>query len=252
MKKIFLFAMALVGAVVFGAADCQSYVMPGYVTGGADVDVNCSERAQVTATPQLVFAGATLGEIRNLTFCGLEQKLNNNGPALSYFTHDYTDANGVLQFLVVTVQKLDYKTATDSHIKSVTVKLTQKSDGVWAERVNGPYLTTSDAALVPTTDFVAIGNDGTITFANNTGTSVYQLFSLCALTPVPVDNAGLAFANPAGGTTLTVDDIKNYNFTGIIVGPSVGRAFTRRRMQNKYVTYEGGRGDEDPSGTAGS
>ncbi len=233
--------MAFVGAisVAFGAAELQEYVMPGYVMGGADVDVSSSERPQVTATPQLVFANATLDEIRNLTFCGLEQNLNNNGPALSYFTHDYTDANGVLQFLVVTVQKLDYKNATDSHIKAVTVKLTQKPDGVWAERVNGPYFTTPDATLVPTRDFVAIGDNGTIGFVNNTGTSGYSLRSLCALTPIPTDVPAIAFANPAGGTTLTVDDIKNYNFTGIIVGPSVSRAYTRRAMQNKYVTYEG-------------
>ena len=242
MKKISLFAVALMGVIgaSFGAAELREYVMPGYVTGGADVDVNCSERAQVTATPQLVFAGATLDGIRNLTFCGLEQNLNNNGQALSYFTHDYTDANDVLQFLVVTVQKLDYRSATDSYIKGVSVKLTQREDGVWAERIFGPYFSTTDSNLVPTRDFIAIGPDGAVSLQNNSGNGAYSLRSLCALTLVPTNAPAIAFANPAGGTTLTVDDIKDYNFTGIILGPSVNRAYTRHPMQNKYVTYEGG------------
>ena len=105
MKKISLFAVALMGVIgaSFGAAELREYVMPGYVTGGADVDMNYIDRPQVTATPQLAFAGATLEGIRNLTFCGNERNLNQVGHALSYFTHDYTDENGKLRFLVVTV-----------------------------------------------------------------------------------------------------------------------------------------------------
>ena len=242
MKKAILSVYVLIGVIgaVFGAAELPEYVMPGYVMGGADVDMNYIDRPLVTETPQLVFAGATLEEIRNLTFCGCEQKLNQGGHALSYFTHDYTDAEGRLQFLVVTVQKLDYKTASDSHIKGVSVKLTQRDDGVWAERIFGPYFTTPDANLVPTRDFIAIDPNGTVSLQNNSGNAAYALRAICALTPIPTNAPALAFSNPAGGTTLTVNDIKDYHFTGIIVGPSVNRAYTRHAMQNKYVTYEGG------------
>ncbi len=242
MKRIrnwLIYGLWAFGGVAFGAAEREVYSSPHYVAGGAENHLLRTERPVVSTVREKVFAGATLAEIESATFGGYLFGINQAGDALSYFTHPYRDANGVLQFLVVCVQKRDYRSISDCHIKSVAVKLTQGDDGVYAQLVRAdgtsPYLTTTDESLVATRDFVSVANDGTISFQNYTGLLSYSMRSLFALQFVSPTNPVLVFANPAGGSTLTVDDIKDYSFEGVMVGLSVNYHFSSFPMQNPVV-----------------
>ena len=237
MKKLLLILSTGFVGMVFGAAELESYATPGYVFGGADVSVEAKDRQQV-GEAQLAFPGATLAEIKDLTFFGYMVGMSVNSAACSYFTHEYVDGSGTLQFLAVTVQKEDA-----NRYKGVAVKLTQHDDGVWAERVEGIWLGDMKLYVTPLSisawDCVAIASDGTIGPRVHYGTDgEFQVKALSALKPVQKNAPALVFANPPGGTTLTVEDIRNYDFTGIATGAAIGHAYVRYQLQNKYVAVD--------------
>ena len=235
MKKLLLILSTGFVGMVFGAAELESYATPGYVFGGADVSVEAKDRQQV-GEAQLAFPGATLAEIRDLTFFGYMVGMSVNSAACSYFTHEYRDGNGELQFLVVTVQKEDA-----NRYKGVAVKLTQYDDGVWAKRVDGIWLGDMKkfVSSLSVWDCINITADGTIGPKVHYGTdSSFQVKALSALKPVQKNAPALVFANPPGGTTLTVEDIRNYDFTGIATGAAIGHAYVRYQMQNKFVAVD--------------
>lgn len=238
----FALGFLLVVGASFGAAELPVYSTPHYVAGGEESLMLLTGRPAVSATRALAFAGATLEEIEQATFGGYMFGINQPGDALSYFTHPYRDASGTLQFLTVCVQKRDYKNDSDCHIKSVAIKLTQGDEGVYAQMVRSdgksPYYTTTDTSQVATRDFVSVASNGTISFKDNSGVLGYSLRSLFALKFVPSSDRALVFANPSGGSTLTVDDIKDYSFEGVFVGLSVNYRYLSQSIPNKLVILD--------------
>ena len=235
-----LAAVMFVAGFAHGAAELKTYATPGYVfgVGGVSNNVLRTDRPFVTKTDQLVFPGATLAEIRNHTFCGYMSGSCATWSARSYFTHEYTVA-GELKALLVTIQRLDNNGPNNSYIKGTTIKLTQRDDGVWAKCVECPYFTTTDASLEATKDFARFDGNGNVVFQNCTGTGGnYNIQAFAALAVVPTTERALVFANPPDGTTLTVNDIRDYAFTGISISQAIGRSPVRHPMQNKCVTCD--------------
>ena len=239
-----LFAAVLFGGTLHAVE--PEYTTPGYLFGV--FDINTPENMHVVQREsELAFPGATLEEIKDLTFgawfCG--NMINGTGNCESYFTKQYRDGDGTLQFLVVTPQKYD-----DKYVKGVAVKLTQGPDGVYAQALKRCWRQ-CDSKYVSSTDFVNVSADGAITFnysSNNPGIDYYGTLSgggyaICAFNAmkwVRKSAATLTFANPAGSPTLTLDDIKNYRFTGVIAGGSIAPVkYSTVEAQNVAVEYDG-------------
>ncbi len=248
MKRCMMIAGMLATALLGGAlcAAEQEYVAPGYIFGVFD-DINPENMHVVQRdAPELAFPGATLEEIKDLTFgawfCG--NMINERNNCESYFTKEYRNSSGTLEFLVVTPQKYD-----DKYVKGVAVKLTQGDDGVYAQALKRCWRTTSSSNL-KTTDFVTVASDGTLTFnysSNSPGTDYYGKlngggYAICAFNAmkwVPTSSAVLMFANPEGSSTLTLDDIKDYRFTGVVAGGSIYPVkYSTVEAQNVVVEYD--------------
>lgn len=231
MKK--LLAMAVLGTVggLFGEALQEAYYSPFAVRGRY-----ATQMSKVPETPTLIAQGAKLSDFENTKFWAYAGSgaMNNPAWAQSYFTHAYRDGNGVLQFLVTTVQKYD-----DKYIKAVTIKLTQGEEGVLGQQLATPYFQT-DSKNLTTHDFVNLASDGSITY-NCTKLGNYNFYCFNGGQWVQ-KTPELMFANPAGSPVLTVDDLKNYRFTGYFVGSSVNNPFTPVSSENKYITYDSSTG----------
>ena len=243
MSFVWLLTAALLGGAL--NATELAYTTPGYVFGVFDLTTPDNMNV-VQPTPELAFPGATLEEIKNLTFgawfCG--SMINGTGNCESYFTKKYTNAAGVLEFLVVTPQKYD-----DVYVKGVAVKLTQGEDGVYAQALKRCWRK-CDSKYLASTDFVNLASDGTITFNYSSGVpgngynggtnGGYAICALNAMKWVPSSAPTRVFANPADSSPLTLEDIKDYRFTGVIAGGSVSPVkYTVVEAQNVHVEYDG-------------
>lgn len=217
----------------YGAALQEVYKTPGYVWGIYD-RYSETRMSKVPTTPTLIFPGAALEEMLDCTFAGWAGAgaMNSVGDAMAYFTHPYYDADGVLQFVVTTIQKYD-----DKYVKGASIKLTQGAGGVMGEQIATPYYQTASSNL-KTWDFVTVNDDGSLTW-HWTQNGNYNFYCFNALKWVPVATKGLLFKNAPDEPTLTVDDLKNYRFTGVISGGSISPVkYTTVNAQNKYITYD--------------
>ena len=227
-------AVALTLVVAFFSPK-SSFAVARYVYGNEHMYAPDMAREQVpTDTPKLLFKGATLSELTNVTFYAYQEGVSASaGWARSYFTHAYP-AEGEPQFLVTTIQRSD-----DKYIKGVVLKLTQGADGVYGQRIEAPYWqATSDRTS--TWDAVKITEDGQIVANDSrTGTYDYQFTLVHTIKPLP-DTRQLVFANAPDEPTLTVDDLRNCQFSGWMQGSSIAAPFTYVQGRNLFFTEEDG------------
>ena len=218
--------------IAFAAATQELYSSPGYMLGIFNRN-NESAMTKTPTTPALIFPGATLAELDECVISGWagSGSMSSVGEAEAIHRHPYYNGQGQLEFLATAVQKLD-----DRYVKASIVKLTDGPGGVWGQELGVRY-SAATSANWRNYDFVTVGADGGITL-NGTSYS-YNFYALAAMKWVPVQAPRLFFGNPAGEATLTVDDLKNYRFTGIVSGGSVSpNKYQTVDGQNKYVTYD--------------
>ena len=197
-------------------------------------------RVVMKTSSTLLFPGAKLTDLTNVTFYAYQEKssnCSNPGWAQSYFTHAYP-AEGEPQTLVTTIQRRDGVV-----IKGVVIKLTQGANGVYGQQDSLPYWsrsTTEQAdADIPTWDAAQFDGSGNIVPKDSrTGTGDYKFSFVHTRAPVPTAAPQLVFANGAGEPTLTLDDLRNCRFAGWLQGSELSSNFRRVGARNRVLTEE--------------
>ena len=217
---------------------------PKLVTAFATGDVwgiydknNPASMTHVTTADQLAFPGAKLEEFLDCEWWGwMDGSYMQASNGRAYFVHPWRDANDDLKSIVATVQKYD-----DKFVKGVVVKLTQGEDGVHVQGLTAIFRQTESGNLA-TTDFVTMGTDGMASYRN------YTDFNPIAPSPNAA-GYGCACLNVIKwlknktvvtvGPGLTVDDVKDCEFSAVFAGGSSSpNNYTRVPGRNIHVTWD--------------
>lgn len=211
------------------------YASPMYRMGSSAND----SASTLTTTPKLAFPGMTLDDIVELvddgyvfgaTQCGTSWHRKSVFQARDVLVcrNPETDAITMISVLFVSVH--------DGHTKSVAVELTDGDGGVYARAGRAQYLSKkSDPAFA----FVVPDGNGGVIYSCDTSNAgkasagtiaTYDGggYGFCSLTllKLPKTSArSLAFANAPGEPVLTVDDIRDYDFSSRFCGYSVAISY---------------------------
>ena len=225
--------LALAGFCAWSACGATSsrtmYAQPGYLFGIYS-SASGESMSSVKSVRELVFPGATLEELVSCKFAGVfcGSHVSTKEEARAYHVKAHRTASGSLDFLLVPIQKAD--DANNYYVKCVVLKLTEDADGVWAQAVGARYYKSTssrwkqDAVDV---DFVNLAADGSYTFNHQQGSVAsgynsggYGICAFSALAVVPAAAPALAFTNALDQAVLTVEDLKDRDFTCRVIGHS--------------------------------
>ena len=210
------------------ASEGTTYRMATYTLGVYDRNTPQNSTV-VPTTATLAFAGLTLRELLECKYdvygnsCGSGSVKKPVGLSPNGF-QAYTNASDAIEFLLAPIIWRD-----GSYVYGVVVKLTDGAGGVYAQAIAARHAKSNDYAY----RFVNLNAaDGTITYngSSDTVATSYNAASLgiCGLTasrflPPDVAEEGAAvrvWANAAGEPVLTLDDIKDYDFSSRYAGTS--------------------------------
>lgn len=224
VRRLFLALAACVAGGVSAAALRGVYATPGYVCGIWN-NAGDAGMSKVPTTPVLAGSNLTLQDFRDgVTYWAYvgSGAMNQRGEARCSFTHAHLNDAGERDFFTATVQKYD-----DKYIKAAVYKFTQGADGVYVQQLATPYKQIASTSLT-TWDFVNVATDGTITY-DSAGLGNYNFYCFTAMKWVPTAAPARFFRNTDGEPTLTVDDLRDYRFSGVVGGGSGDRSVGRAR-----------------------
>ena len=224
-----LFACVYAFAASGATTSRVQYAQPGYLFGVYDT-VSPGNMTLVKTVRELVFPGATLEELATCDFAGVfcGASVSTKEEARAYHVKAHRTASGTLDFLLVPIQKAD--DANNCYVKCAILKLTEEADGVWAQAVGARYYKSTssrwkqDAVNI---DFVNLAADGSYTFNHQQGSAAtgyssggYGVCAFSALAIVPATAPALAFTNTLDQAVLTVEDLKDRDFSCRVIGLS--------------------------------
>ena len=242
---------ALVLSTVTCFADQPSYTMQAYGLGTYDRN-NPSASTVVPKTPVLAFEGLTLQRILNENFtfyahfCGSSVGGAFRKPVGGYRIQSFPGNDTTDPFVIATFTLLE-----DPWTKGVTVKFTDGEGGVWAQAINASHRRNLDLnyAFVKslnqeTGEITYQANDGSTSDSIATGYTSGGNYGICGLRAskfLHLDAPILVFANGANGAVLTLDDIKDYDFSAYFAGSAASQAIRPAVVKgyNKAFTVEG-------------
>ena len=240
--------LVLAGALACGAQATSVplhgvYEAPGCSFGTYSYG-NPTNSPFVTTNRTLAFPGVTLAKLEDAEFLGyMTGPYISKGYGSSYAKHVYRDSSGDIQFIVASVQKIH-----SGSVKAVVFKLTEGDLGTYVEALSARYLPTDDTVSVDH-DFVTVNGSGKIivsgkvtTIASSPTENGYALTAFHAYKTVPTGAPALMFANRPGEATLTLDDIADCIFSGVMCGRDVAlpdNRYVRDGAYNKTVERDG-------------
>ena len=243
MKKVVLgLGLVLASASsAFAAALHEVYSQPAYMYGPMFDGSNYGSMLVVPKTDTLIFPDATIKELENLDFTAyFEQDQKRHG----YCSHLHKyEKDGVLQWLLVTVQRRDWNTKK-SYSKATSIQLWDGEGGVWGKTAGAGFVSEWDDSRAMDYDFVKnIDADGNITWQNGGAPGSgynYDYKGFTARKWVKADTPTLMFANGDGESILTVNDLRNYRFSGEMVGPTITPKYWYEPVaaQNVFMTKD--------------
>lgn len=228
-------ALALVSASS-PAAEAR-YAMPVYSMGNY-FPSRPSTSIMVTKSPRLAFKGIDLDELRRLVDDGWEIFAHMCGGFIGDARQSLVPCYN-LQFYPQTgpLEKIVGDFAVSRHTsatcQSVCVEFTNSDDGVCVRALEAKYKATYDESF----KFLTLGSDGKVTYAGtsyaiSTGWKVdgYGSAAVQCAKFVPAASPTLAFK----GTTL--DEIKDYDFSGCFGGASERHGLPCRGYNRRLLT----------------
>ena len=230
-------AVALVAAS--SPAKEARYAMPVYSMGNY-FPSKPSISVMVTTSPRLAFKGIDLDELRRMVDDGWEIFAHMCGGFIGdarkslvpCYNLQFYPQSGTLEKIVG-----DFAVArhTSANCQSLCVEFSNSEEGVCVRALDARYRATTDESY----KFVTLGSNGTVTFAGThydiaTGWTVngYGSVAVQCAKFVPASSTTLAFE----GTTL--DEIKDYDFSGCLGGASERHGLPCRGY-NKRILRDG-------------
>ena len=230
-------AVALV--TVSSPAKEARYAMPVYSMGNY-FPSKPSISVMVTTSPRLAFKGIDLDELRRMVDDGWEIFAHMCGGFIGdarkslvpCYNLQFYPQSGTLEKIVG-----DFAVArhTSAICQSLCVEFSNSEEGVCVRALDARYRATTDESY----KFVTLGSNGTVTFAGAryaiaTGWTVdgYGSVAVQCAKFVPASSTTLAFE----GTTL--DEIKDYDFSGCLGGASERHGLPCRGY-NKRILRDG-------------
>ena len=236
-------AVAISCAVALVAASSPAkearYAMPVYSMGNY-FPSKPSISVMVTTSPRLAFKGIDLDELRRMVDDGWEIFARMCGGFIGddrkslvpCYNLQFYPQSGTLEKIVGDFAVVRH---TPANCQSLCVEFSNSEEGVCVRALDARYLATTDESY----KFVTLGSDGTVTFAGEhnaiaTGWTVngYGSGAVQCAKFVPASSTTLAFE----GTTL--DEIKDYDFSGCLGGASERHGLPCRGY-NKRILRDG-------------
>ncbi len=254
MKRfcVALCACCSLGLVAQGASTGRVYRQQAMTLGTlvrseTDCTMATSDSTVVPSTPTLAFPGITVADLVEDKytiygfFCGGYVNDNYKGnPAAPMHFQAHTNAEQVIDKAFGTLSIIEG--GPNTYCKGVSIEYTNGADGVYARAFSARYKRTDWIGE----RFVSMAADGAYSYYNTaadvatawrTG-GAYGIAGLTATRFVRPDEQVPIWANDADEPTLTLDDVKNYDFHGFMAGPSVNLDAARVEGYNKRLVMD--------------
>ena len=251
IKQLKSCVVAAVAAVVVGlsasslGAAHERYTQPSYTYGTCEIDDPASMLTPPT-TATLLFSDITLKDLEGLSFSAYASHerytvFAQSGMALCLFPKKYEN-DGVVQWLLITVQNYDDGGSNNRYCKGESIKLWNGEGGVWGQVIKSPFCAQQSSSASLSYDFVTgIDAEGTISWQGKAAAvGFYPYLGFTAQKWVATTAPSLMFANNADEDVLTVDDLRDYRLTGWLCGAAMGAAswYKTATAQNVYLTKD--------------